>query len=161
MIILKPNETSNHFFKEKLSIGEKYEKLLAQKHIKYNHIEFSKKGEWDIKYTNGNKTEYIEVKADLSAKDTGNLYIEYASYGKPSGLSISKANYWFIFEVIDDKKEKYNLYKFTIDELKILIQGCKTITNGGLKGYSNGYLLPKNKCLKNRVFLNSCVLDDE
>jgi hypothetical protein len=39
-----------------------------------------------------NKT--IEVKCDRIAVKTGNVYIEYESRGKPSGISTSQADYW-------------------------------------------------------------------
>lgn len=47
----------------------------------------------------------VEVKRDAKWKETGNLYIEYACYyqgfkaWKPSGISVSKADYWaFVIE---------------------------------------------------------------
>lgn len=36
----------------------------------------------------------IEVKSDLQAHKTGNVYVEYESRGKPSGISTSQAEYW-------------------------------------------------------------------
>jgi hypothetical protein len=39
-----------------------------------------------------NKT--IEVKCDRIAIKTGNVYIEYESRGKPSGIATSQADYW-------------------------------------------------------------------
>lgn len=47
----------------------------------------------------------VEVKRDARWKDTGNLYIEYACFyqamkaWKPSGISVTKADYWaFVIE---------------------------------------------------------------
>jgi len=46
----------------------------------------------------GNK---IEVKTDIKTKDTGNVFVEYESRGKPSGLSTSQSDYYcFIIEHI-------------------------------------------------------------
>jgi len=39
-----------------------------------------------------NKT--VEVKYDLQAKRTGNVYVEYESRGKKSGLATSQADYY-------------------------------------------------------------------
>lgn len=42
----------------------------------------------------------IEVKYDRQAKETGNLFIEYMSRGKLSGISTTKADYYAYY--IDD-----------------------------------------------------------
>jgi len=80
----------------------------------------------------------IEVKRDLKAKTTGNLYIEYESRGKPSGISRSEADYWcFAFE---------NLFIFIeTTKLKEMIEPMKGSTmdkRGGDKNSSKGILLP-------------------
>ena len=80
----------------------------------------------------------IEVKRDLKAKPTGNLYIEYESRGKPSGISRSEADYWcFAFE---------NLFIFIeTTKLKEIIEPMKGSTmdkRGGDKNSSKGILLP-------------------
>lgn len=36
----------------------------------------------------------IEVKTDFIATRTGNLYIEFMSRGKPSGIATTQAKYW-------------------------------------------------------------------
>ena len=41
----------------------------------------------------------IEVKRDLKAKDTGNIFIEYESRGKPSGLASTQSDFYcFVVE---------------------------------------------------------------
>ena len=41
----------------------------------------------------------VEVKRDRKAKLTGNVFVEYESRGKPSGLATSEADYWcFVVE---------------------------------------------------------------
>jgi hypothetical protein len=45
-----------------------------------------------LKQLFGNKT--IEVKRDFETFRTGNIAIEYMSRGKPSGLSVTKADWW-------------------------------------------------------------------
>ena len=42
--------------------------------------------------------ETFEVKCDYGATTTGNLFIEYESRGKPSGLAVTKADWW-VFEI--------------------------------------------------------------
>ena len=60
----------NNDFKYDLKIGQVKEKQLAE--------------------ILNDKT--IEVKYDLKALETGNIYVEYQSRGKPSGISTSEAN---------------------------------------------------------------------
>lgn len=36
----------------------------------------------------------VEVKCDRMTVKTGNIYIEYESRGKPSGIATSQADYW-------------------------------------------------------------------
>ena len=41
----------------------------------------------------------VEVKRDRKASLTGNIFVEYESRGKPSGISTSEADYWcFVVE---------------------------------------------------------------
>ena len=42
-----------------------------------------------------------EVKTDHLCNKTGNYYIEFMGYGKPSGISISEANFYILTNVID------------------------------------------------------------
>jgi len=62
----------NNDFKYDLKIGQVKEKQLAE--------------------ILNDKT--IEVKYDLKALETGNVYVEYQSRGKPSGISTSEAEYY-------------------------------------------------------------------
>ncbi len=38
----------------------------------------------------------IEIKDDLQASQTGNIFIEFESRGKPSGIATTEADYWTI-----------------------------------------------------------------
>jgi len=84
-----------------------------------------------------NKT--IEVKTDLQAKQTGRVYIEYESRGKPSGIARSKANYYCF--VISDNS-------FILIETAKLKIKCRKYFNthldkkGGDDNTSKGILLP-------------------
>jgi len=80
----------------------------------------------------------IEVKYDLQAKQTGNVFIEYESRGKASGISTSIADYYCIAigesfhimkaEALKDKCRKY--------------LGTKRDVVGGDNNTSKGILLP-------------------
>jgi len=83
----------NNDFKYDLEVGQVGEKYLG-------NILQSKK---------------IEVKTDLQAHKTGNIFIEYYSRGKPSGISTSEADFYaFILsneKIIIIKYVMYGLYQ--------------------------------------------------
>jgi len=80
----------------------------------------------------------IEVKHDLKAHVTGNIYVEYYSRGKPSGISRSKADYYCFcikntFHLIDSKELKDKCRKYL---------GTNRDRKGGDSNTSKGILLP-------------------
>ena len=85
----------------------------------------------------------IEVKNDLSAHKTGNVFVEYESRGKPSGISTSKSDYYcFCFN------ETYHIIKS--EKLKSLCREHLNTTrdvNGGDNNTSKGILLPIKELL--------------
>ena len=80
----------------------------------------------------------IEVKYDLQALDTGNVYVEYESRGKRSGISTSQAEF-YCFAFGDT---------FHLIETKLLKSRCRKYINtnrdkrGGDNNTSKGILLP-------------------
>jgi len=80
----------------------------------------------------------IEVKHDLKAIETGNVYIEYESRGKASGISTSEADYYcfcigFTFHIIESIKLKDRCRKYI---------GTDRDRLGGDNNTSKGILLP-------------------
>jgi len=63
----------------------------------------------------------VEVKSERGMwTSTGNIAIEYMSYGKPSGLAATEADYWFHNLCIDD--DVYATLVFKTDNLKKIIK---------------------------------------
>ena len=112
----------NNDFSHDLELGQKGENLLAR-----------------IILLKGNK---IEVKTDLQATQTGNVFIEYKSRNKLSGISTTEAHYWAF--VISNEQ----IIIIETNKLKIL---CKTKglrrVDGGDNNTSKGILIP----LKNLI----------
>tara|TARA_B100000989_G_scaffold132376_3_gene98278 strand:+ start:11191 stop:11547 length:357 start_codon:yes stop_codon:yes gene_type:complete len=80
----------------------------------------------------------IEIKKDMLAKKTGNVFVEYMSRGKTSGIDRSEADYYcFVVE---------NLIIFIpTNDLKEIIKplkGTKRDVRGGDNNTSRGVLLP-------------------
>ena len=83
----------------------------------------------------------IEVKTDRMTESTGNVYIEYESRGKPSGIKTTQADYW-VYKVGKGKAiviETLELKKL----LRELIIDKRAITNvkGGDDNTSLGVLV--------------------
>jgi len=81
----------------------------------------------------------IEVKRDLQATKTGNIFVEYESRGKPSGIATSQAE-WYCYFLSDTQ--------FVIISSPMLKSKCRALlgTNRDVKGgdsnTSKGILLP-------------------
>jgi len=87
----------------------------------------------------------IEVKRDLRALETGNIYIEYESRGKRSGIAKSEADYYCYF--ISDSR----MFLITTEDLKALCRkyiGTNRDRKGGDSNTSKGILLPITDLIK-------------
>ena len=83
--------------------------------------------------------EKVEVKTDYQASDTGNLFIEYLSRGKESGIITTEAT-WFAFIVSNEK-----IILVSTNKLKKLCRpylNTKRDVKGGDDNTSQGILLP-------------------
>lgn len=83
--------------------------------------------------------EKVEVKTDYQASDTGNLFIEYFSRGKESGIITTEAT-WFAFIVSNEK-----IILISTNKLKKLCRpylNTKRDVKGGDDNTSQGILLP-------------------
>ena len=84
----------------------------------------------------------VEVKSDAQYKVTGNFYVEYSCYGKPSGIAATKADIYYVY-----------LDKLYIIKTKDLKDKCRKYINtnrdkkGGDNMASKGIILPINELL--------------
>lgn len=89
----------------------------------------------------------VEVKTDKYKIRTGNLYIEASYKNGKSGISNSKSK-WYIYFFI--RKDLYptgdNVFIFKTENLRHICNDYKnTLTSGGDKNKSMGYLIPINQ----------------
>ena len=79
----------------------------------------------------------VEVKRDRKARLTGNIFVEFESRGKPSGISTSEADYWcFVIE------ETFILITATrLKEIVEPLKGTDKERRGGDNNTSVGVLL--------------------
>ena len=94
----------------------------------------------------------VEVKSERGMwMDTGNIAIEYNSYGKPSGIAATEADYWFHNLCVGE--ETYATIVFKVDNLKKIIDNLdsKRSVNGGDNKASRMWLLNIQKLFSKDV----------
>lgn len=95
----------------------------------------------------------IEVKSERGMwMQTGNICIEYESYGKPSGIEATEADYWFHNLCIKDKI--FCTLIFRVQDLKKLVKKLDNIktVSGGDHNASRMYLVNIQKLFTTDVF---------
>jgi hypothetical protein len=126
-------------FYECLDQGKIYE-VETLKYLDYDSFSFNDNNAYDIAIIKDDKKTFIEVKSEKLASKTGNICVEYYCRGKPSGISVTKAEYYFIYVVISDVK--YRVFKVPTNDIKEMIKNKLFIRecNGGDNMASKMYL---------------------
>lgn len=94
----------------------------------------------------------IEVKSERGMwMKTGNIAIEYESYGKPSGINATEADYWFHKLCIGD--DTFATLVFDVPSLRRIIDNLdyKRSVSGGDNNASRMYLLNLQKLFSTDV----------
>ena len=94
----------------------------------------------------------IEVKSERDMwQRTGNIAIEYQSYGKPSGIDATTSDYWFHNLCIGE--ETFATLVFNTDNLRRIIKNLdkKKSVSGGDNNASRMYLLNLQKLFSSDV----------
>lgn len=91
----------------------------------------------------------VEVKRDFKCLESGNIFIEYESRGKKSGIATSEAEWWCYW---------LSEHHLILIELSVLKTICRTFLNtnrdvkGGDLNSSKGILLPLKILFENTIF---------
>ena len=104
----------------------------------------------------------IEVKSERGMwMKTGNICIEYESYGKPSGISTTESDFWFHNLCIEDNI--FCTFIFDVPKLKQLIDKLdfKKSVSGGDHNASRMWLVNIQKLFTTDVFKTFKDLKDE
>ena len=94
----------------------------------------------------------IEVKSERGLwQKTGNIAIEYESYGKPSGIEATESDYWFHNLCVGE--ETFCTLVFDTNSLKKIIRNLdsKKSVSGGDNNASRMYLLNLQKLFSTDV----------
>lgn len=104
----------------------------------------------------------IEVKSERDLwQKTGNICIEYKSYGKPSGIDATESDYWFHNLCIGD--DEYCTLVFNTNTLKKIVKkldSFKTVSGGDNRA-SQMYLLNLQKLFSSDVIKAFKEIEDE
>ena len=104
----------------------------------------------------------IEVKSERGMwMKTGNICIEYESYGKPSGIATTESDFWFHNLCIEDNI--FCTFIFDVPKLKQLIDKLdfKKSVSGGDHNASRMWLVNIQKLFTTDVFKTFKDLKDE
>jgi len=114
---LKESDFSVTNFTKDLSYGKKHEKLVMK------------------------SLENFELKTDRMAHKTGNVYVEFKSRGKDSGITTSKSDTW-IFKIPNGRDTHLFSIHIPLTRLRKLVSKDYKVVPGGDKLTSRGYLVP-------------------
>ncbi len=139
---------ANLEFKSDLKLGNDGEQAVIAflKTKGCSFINSNNDNKYDVKMSNGRKEITYEIKTDVKCAplfDTGNIFIEYSSRKKPSGIIVSQAD-WFVtyFQYLKE------LWFIKSDVLLKLIETNEfpTFKNAGDYGSeTHGYLINRKK----------------
>jgi hypothetical protein len=134
------DKTVEHF--TMLNPSKPFKVLRRPDSTNYNVLKF------DAEIGNGEQTIRVEVKTDHRSTETGNFFIEYFGYGKPSGLAITDADYYNINDTM-------NYYLISVHKLLAIIKRydevgkLKRVQFSSSDGHvTKGYIFKKAVLLK-------------
>ena len=139
----KWSTSQKDYFTKQLMEAQKYEKLAAEKICIKNNVSvvhFCRNYKFDFQ-TNDNLT--YEVKHDKTSVLTNNFFIEFLSDGKPSGISISEAEYYIIIS-------GNNYYLIKTSNIRELIDNEEyiRIVNVNITTKTKGFLFKTDTLIK-------------
>ena len=127
---MKPSKDNRKKFDIDLEYGEAMEGMVADMFQKKKIEVKSEKGLWH---------------------NTGNIVIEYQSWGKPSGIEATEADYWFHNLSLGD--DLYVTLAFEVAGLKRIIANNKfRSVQGGDHKASRMWLIPLKKLFEQETF---------
>lgn len=135
-----------NFAKDLLAAKEKELELarLLKARGKAKLVELNDDKKYDLLvHLHDGTTQTIELKHDMLCERTGNIGVEFSSWGKPSGIQVTEADYW-CFALYD------GFWVIPTDRLSGLIQefAFSRVASGGDEGSNTQMYLFKEDMLK-------------
>lgn len=140
-------ESGNYNFKKDIITGEHGEDFVRDFMINkgYDFVSDNKDNKYDLLMSFEEKEIKYEVKTDVllsPQNDTGNIVVEFESRGKPSGISVSEAEYYVYY------MPKLNeIWNIKMDDLKNLIKSnnFKEVVGGDEGSDTKMYLINRRR----------------
>jgi len=139
---------ANLNFRQDLKLGIEGEQHIVE-FLEYKgltHVDSNNNNKYDIKMLKEGKEITYEIKTDVICKpekDTGNIFVEFHSRGKDSGISVTQAD-WFVnyFPFLNE------IWFIKSNDLRQLINNnnFRVIKNAGdIGSATHGYLIPRRQ----------------
>ncbi len=144
-------------FRKDHKIARKTERQIADYLVTkgYEFLDECDNADYDIRMkTPPGEVITIEIKEDFTCQKTGNIGLEYHCRGKPSGISVSKADF-YLYKVHEPNGEK-NMYVIKTSNLKEMIEGelyHRTVSGGDPGSNSLNYLFALPVVKENFTFI--------
>ena len=130
--------------KTEYEISKLIEKLYTGKTVEYRND-----NKYDFKTIINNKPFTFEVKEDFTCERTGNVGLEYESWARPAGISVSQADY-YIYKIHTQNGIKVVLFRTTTLKNMVANKEYFRIVCGGDKGSNSmNYLFKLDVILNN------------
>ena len=146
-------------FRKDHKIARKTERQIADYLVTkgYEFIDECDNADYDIRMkTPAGEVITIEIKEDFTCQKTGNIGLEYHCRGKPSGISISKADF-YLYKTHEPSGEK-NMYVIKTSNLKEMIEERlyhRTVNGGDPGSNSLNYLFKLDVVKENFTFIGN------
>jgi len=92
-------EKGEYNFNKDLISGENGEKFIGKfirdRGMVFDHKRYDNK--YDLAFSFNQRVYTYEIKTDIYPRDTGNIVVEFECRGKPSGISVTTADYFVNF----------------------------------------------------------------
>lgn len=144
-------------FRKDHTIARKTERQIAEYLVSkgYEFLDECNNADYDIRMkTPQGEVITIEIKEDFTCRKTGNIGLEYHCRGKPSGISVSKADF-YLYKAHEPSGEK-NMYVIKTSNLKQMIENKlyhRTVNGGDPGSNSLNYLFKLDVVKDNFTFI--------
>jgi hypothetical protein len=137
----------NYEFKTDIKTGEQGEEFIKNHLISkgFTFVDKNNDNKYDLMMSYEDKKISYEIKTDVllsEKKDTGNLVVEFESRNKPSGISVSEAEYYVYY--IPNFKEIWNIKMSNLRKL-ILSENFRIVIGGDKGSNTKMYLIDREK----------------
>lgn len=156
--------TPNYDFSKDLPIAKKTEKQIAEFLVQTQNMKFVgtsdtikgvRRSDFDVRmeFSTGKQVD-IEIKEDFSCARTGNIGVECESWGRASGIAISKAGFYLYKIHLPDGRK--GVYIIQTSKLKQMIEDKlyhRIVVGGDPGSDSKNYLFKLDIVKENFKFL--------